>query len=171
MNAETGLFGAHKSLDGDLSGEFIDKEQFIGLVVYHDELLLPLACVEEIIMPPRLTYVPYSQTLVEGVINLRGTIIPVINLRRILNHPRVGITQETRIIIMHDNTMRLGIVVDKITLVRALMPNEITREGLQNFHRTAEILVGLATNNNIVNGILDMAKIVHTVMGEKKTAA
>lgn len=169
QNVEAGLFNAHKSLDGDISHDYVDKEQFIGLIVHHDEFLFPLAHVEEIIMPPKLTFVPYSRRQIEGVINLRGTIIPVINLRRILGHPRTGFSSETRIIILHNEGLRIGIIVDRITLVQALLPEEISQEGLQNFQRTAEILAGLSVKQEKVKGILDMMKIFSLVMAEEES--
>ena len=166
---DSGLFNAHKSLDGDTSHEFADRENFIGLIVHHDEFLFPLTQVEEIIMPPKLTYVPYSRKQIEGVINLRGAIIPVINLRRILAHPRMNSTSETRIVILQKEGMRVGVIVDKITLVQALLPEEISQEGLQNFQRTAEILWGLSVKQEKVKGILDITKILALVMDENRT--
>ncbi|MCT4595604.1 MAG: chemotaxis protein CheW [Anaeromicrobium sp.] len=59
-----------------------------------------------------ITRVPHSPTYVEGVINLRGEIIPVINLRTRLNLENVQLTSDSRIIITKCDEVIVGLLVD-----------------------------------------------------------
>ena len=83
-----GMFTIHGELDGEKVSEFQEREQFIGLFVGKEEFLLPIASVREIIMLPPITYVPNSSEFVDGVINLRGTILPAVNMRKMLDIER-----------------------------------------------------------------------------------
>jgi chemotaxis signal transduction protein len=94
-----GLFAIRKSLDGEQSAEFVDKEQFIGIKIGREEFLLTIGVVNEIIMLPHITWVPNSAQFVEGVINLRGTILPVVNVRKIMRVPRGEVSSSNRVII------------------------------------------------------------------------
>jgi len=68
--------------------------------------------VENIEKAQSITRVPFSQSYLEGVINLRGNIIPVVNLRKRFKMENKDITKDTRIIIINFNGYHVGLVVD-----------------------------------------------------------
>lgn len=84
-----------------------------------------IARVFEIIRMESLTAIPRAPEFVEGVINLRGQIIPVIDLRKRFSLPKTENTRSTRIIIVEMNEMRVGIVVDAVLEVLQLSADSI----------------------------------------------
>ena len=83
---------------------------------YVDNLLLgvDILQVEEINRHLALTPVPHAPECVQGVINLRGEVVTVVNLRTILGLPRGEITKTTRNVVVHGQGEQIGLVVDRI---------------------------------------------------------
>lgn len=157
-----GLFAIRKSLDGEQSAEFVDKEQFIGIKVGKEEFLLTISVVNEIIMLPTITYVPNSPQYVEGVVNLRGTILPVINLRKMMGLSKGDVTSTTRIIICKDDSVnfKVGLLVDAITFVVSLLPDEIVKQSLPAGTADVDLISGVSKNGSKVVGIVELTKIL-----------
>lgn len=106
-----------------------DKEQLIQLVGFKigKEIFgVDILMVQEIIRSAPITYVPNSPEFVEGVINLRGSIIPVIDLRKRLNLHGVGYAKEKDWILILDIAGRVtGFIVDSVTEVIKVQENSI----------------------------------------------
>ncbi|HLY54808.1 MAG TPA: chemotaxis protein CheW [Stellaceae bacterium] len=67
-----------------------------------------------------LTPVPCTPPFLLGVINLRGELCPVVELKRLLGLPEQGITNATRAVILRDGSLELGVVADVIVGVRSV---------------------------------------------------
>ncbi len=76
--------------------------------------------VQEILENTEITPVPTTPHFLRGVINLRGDIVPVVDIRGILQLPVKERTRESRIMILNIGKIRLGILVDAITEVRQI---------------------------------------------------
>lgn len=108
--------------------------QYIGFKLHKEEFLLPMSLVREIIMLTTITFVPKATFLVEGIIALRGEIMPVLNLRRFLRFERGKADSTTRVIILQCDYGGFGIIVDDITEFVRLQTAEV--ESIpQNFFR------------------------------------
>ncbi len=84
---------------------------------------LDIAKVFEIIRHQPITAVPGSPFFVKGVINLRGRIIPVVDLRERFGMPGAEPTKETRIVVAESSGVRVGLIVDSVSEV-LLVPAE-----------------------------------------------
>lgn len=166
---KTGFFSPRGDLDGERQEEYSKFEQFIGLIVSSDEFLLPISEVSEILMLTPITYVPRSPEYIEGVINLRGTIIPTINLRKLAGHERGTPTPNTRIIIVKKTDMYVGLIVDGITYVQSLAPAEIEHEVLPLRNGSGDVITRIAKKEDSIFGILDISKIIEIARGGKDT--
>ena len=79
------------------------KGDLLQLVTFHiadEEFGVDILAVQEIIRPIQITMVPHAAAYIEGVINLRGKVIPVINMRTRFNLPPVERDSRTRIVVM-----------------------------------------------------------------------
>ena len=157
-----GLFAIKKSLDGDISTEFVDRTQFIGTKVSGEEFLLNIDVINEIIMLTPITFVPNSAKYIEGVINLRGTILPVIIVRKMMGMPRGTPTAATRIIICKEEThnIRVGLLVDHITFVVAMLPDSVDAASPPLATSGHDLLSGVSKEGNQIRGVLDLVKIL-----------
>lgn len=95
-------------------------DELIQLVTFStgdEEFGVDILKVQEIILPMAITKVPKAPEFVEGVINLRGKVIPVIDLRRRFGLKSRAQDKYTRIIVIEINLMIVGFVVDSISEV------------------------------------------------------
>jgi purine-binding chemotaxis protein CheW len=98
------------------------------LVSFHlagEEFGLDILRVQEIIRMMDLTRVPNSPDFVEGVINLRGKVIPVIGLRKRLGLPAQEHDTKTRIVVVEVNGSVLGFIVDAVSEVLRITSDTI----------------------------------------------
>jgi purine-binding chemotaxis protein CheW len=120
--------------------------------------------VREIIGLQDITMVPQTPSYVRGVINLRGKVIPVIDLRLKLGMPEVVYTQRTCIIVVHaqvaDSTVLKGIVVDGVSEVLNVSAADI--EDTPDFGEQTQTayLLGMAKIKGSVKILLDIDQVL-----------
>lgn len=103
-----------KEVDDNLD----DDEQVVVFRLDKEEFGAPIASVQEIVrVPEELVRVPQAPSFVEGVINLRGTVLPVIDLRLRLGLEQVERTDRQRIMVFLISDVRTGFIVDQVAEV------------------------------------------------------
>lgn len=109
----------------DLEG-IEDDEQVVVFRLGEEEFGVPIASVHEIVrVPDKLTHVPKAPHFVEGVINLRGAVLPVIDQRRRLGLVDLERNDRQRIMVYAFNNTRTGFIVDAVTEVLKIPKNAI----------------------------------------------
>lgn len=91
--------------------------QLVGFHIGGEEFGLDILAVQEIIRSQQLTRVPNSPDFIDGVINLRGKVIPVVGLRKRFGLGAHDADKQTRIIVAEVNGSILGFVVDSVSEV------------------------------------------------------
>jgi purine-binding chemotaxis protein CheW len=99
--------------------------QLVGFVVGEEEFSVPILSIQEIIKPIEWTRVPRTPGYVLGVFNLRGTVIPLIDLRLKFGLPSAAMTENSRFIVMKNATETAGFVIDRLTEAIRLKKHEI----------------------------------------------
>lgn len=89
--------------------------QLCAFVVGGEEYVIDIMRITEIIQPQRITPVPHAPEYIEGVIHLRGAIVPVVDLRRRLAVPATAPTKKSKYVICTVGGRRVGLVVDAVT--------------------------------------------------------
>ncbi len=104
--------------DTKLDDNLDDDEQVVIFRLDKEEFGAPIASVQEIVrVPEQLIRVPKAPSFVEGVINLRGTVLPVIDLRLRLGLKQVERTDRQRIMVFLISDVRTGFIVDQVAEV------------------------------------------------------
>jgi len=134
--------------------------QHVGFRVNEEEFLLAVSCVREIIMVPTITFVPRATDAIEGILALRGEIMPVLNPRRMWGMPRGGVTPQSRVIIMHHELGGFGLVVDEITDFLSLEDDEIEDVPSNFFSQEFSVVDGVAKRGDRVRGVLGFERLV-----------
>lgn len=101
----------------------MDSKELLQLVTFrlgNEEFSLDILRVQEIIRHMELTRVPRTPDFVDGVINLRGRVIPVLDLRKRFGLPSDERTNETRIIVVDVDNKTVGLKVDAVSEVLRL---------------------------------------------------
>jgi purine-binding chemotaxis protein CheW len=92
-----------------------DEDQVVVFRLGSEEFGVPIAAVQEIVrVPESLTHVPKAPGFVEGVINLRGAVLPVIDQRRRLGLPSMDRNDGQRIMVYAIGDVRIGFIVDAV---------------------------------------------------------
>lgn len=91
--------------------------QVVSFQIANETYALDILNVQEINRTTRVTKVPLTKDWIEGVINLRGQIVPLINLRKRVGLPSRAYDKKTRFIIIKNKGLSIGIVVDSVAEV------------------------------------------------------
>ncbi len=102
-------------------------EQLVIFELNEQKCAIPVMNTQEIIKMVDVTPIPRADTFVEGVINLRGRIVPVVSLHRRLGLEQPENTRDTRIIVVEHNETDVGMIVDRVQEVGWYSPEELER--------------------------------------------
>ena len=116
--------------------------------------------IREIIRPQKLTSLPKSPSFVEGVLNLRGTVIPVIDLRKRFDFPVTDLGKNTRLLIVTVGKQLLGLEVDEVTEVITIHVTDIKPPPQVVNGVSAEYLVGVCLAQESLIMLLNLDKIL-----------
>jgi len=102
-----------------------DLLQLVSFNLGKEEFAVDILKIQEINRMVEITKVPKSPDFVEGVINLRGKVIPIIDLRKRFKLPGSESTKQTRIVVVDIDNMVVGLVVDAVSEVLRLPANTV----------------------------------------------
>jgi purine-binding chemotaxis protein CheW len=140
-------------------------QQVVVFRLEHTSYAVDIAAVSEIVRPQVLTEVPHPPPCVLGVINLRGSIIPVIDLRQRCGLPSVEQTRDTRIVVVQSEGRSVGLQVDAVSEV-IVLPAEaiVSAVGLVRGAESANLLQGVARLEERLILLLDLTEVVDTTV-------
>ncbi|MEW6698199.1 MAG: chemotaxis protein CheW [Bacillota bacterium] len=101
------------------------EEQLVVFQLNDQQYALPINETQEIIRMAEVTRLPNTNYYVEGIINLRGTILPVISLNRRLGLPETEQNEDTRIIVVENKGNKVGMIVDSVLEVGRFTESEV----------------------------------------------
>jgi purine-binding chemotaxis protein CheW len=99
--------------------------QIVGFRVGNETFGVPIHSVHEIVRMMDITNVPDAPIYIEGVINLRGKIIPVIDLRKRFGEKEIKPSKKNRILVAEIGAKMVGLVVDAASEVLKLPPSDV----------------------------------------------
>ncbi len=129
-----------------------------------EEYGLEILKVREIIGLMDITAVPRTPDFVRGVINLRGKVIPVVDLRTKFGMPTVDATEQTCIIVVDistpDNDLEMGILVDSVSEVLDISSDEIEDTPSFGASFDSDFILGMAKAKDSVKILLNIEKVL-----------
>lgn len=133
----------------------------------HTPYGLAAEAVQEIFLLPALTSVPEVGPEVVGVLNLRGQLLPVLNLRLFLGHPKQANNLGQAVVLVQHEGQRVGLVVDHIQNVEAIAPHSITTTLETPYMGNIQhsLTAGLAQHADSVIILLNPAALVQGAVG------
>lgn len=138
--------------------------KYLTFAIGREEYGLPVLKVREIIKVMDITHVPQVAAHVLGVINLRGKVIPVIDLRRKFGFPPQEHTERTCIIVaevaMSASAVMMGIVVDSVSEVVTVSAGDIEQTPDFGGQQASDYLLGLAKVKGGVKILLDLDRVL-----------
>ena len=119
-----------------------------------------ISAVREIIRMQETTRVPRAPEFIEGVINLRGKVIPVVDLRSRFSMPATERTDEHRICVVDVEGQDIGMVVDAVTEVSRIPTTSIEPPSSVITTNDSEYLTGIVKTDEKLIILLDIAKVI-----------
>jgi purine-binding chemotaxis protein CheW len=162
-----------KELDMTESTVAGDEEQLVVFRILDEEYGVPIAAVKEIVrVPEHLTHVPKAPDFIEGIINLRGTVLPVVDERRRLGLPHMQANERQRIMVFLVGGIRTGFIVDSVTEVLRIARADIKElPDLSHEHgRLIPRVVNLEAQERMIL-LLDVEQLLETHEVHAITAA
>lgn len=140
---------------------FVDQEvQLVTFELGQEIYALDILVVQEIERLLSITRVPKAFGFIEGVINLRGNVIPVINLHKLFDLPARVNTERTRIIIVKVQEITAGIVVDGVWEVQRLRLSDIEPPSSVVTTVKTQYIQGIGKKEGQLLILLDIAQVL-----------
>lgn len=121
---------------------------------------VPISAVNEIGEMRRVTAVPGAPGFIEGIINLRGAVIPVIDLRKQFGLQCAGLGKNSRIIVIEVQGHTLGAIVDQVTEVLRVKPTEIEPPSPIIIGPGSRFIEGVAKVGDRLIIVVDLTKLL-----------
>lgn len=158
----------------DAIGQGRVKQDDLHLVTFGmgEDYGVPINQVQEIIRVGNVTMVPNSPGYMEGVINLRGRVLPVLNLRKRLGLEKNGLTKNSRIVVTEVGGKTIGLLVDFVRHV-AKVPLEFVEEAPEEVLEVdTDYIMGVCKLSDRLVILLDLEKLLRrekiVLPGEKQ---
>jgi len=125
---------------------------------------LPASAVESIVPPGQITFVPGTPPWLLGVVNVRGEIESVLDLKAVLGLGRSEITPESRLLIAQDGDLRSGLLVDRMVDIAPFAPDSIGPPPAPLEEGGSTFLSGETTYADETLLILDLAQVLQQAL-------
>lgn len=127
-----------------------ERTDILDFLLIPENFGLPVGVVMEVIPLPEFTEIPGTPDFVVGVINARGRILSVINLRDFLHLPARGISELNKVIVIRWNQLEFGILADSVIGVRNVAKNAILAAPSSIAGLEAEKITGITSDGLII---------------------
>lgn len=138
-------------------------EQVVVFDVAHEAYAVDIARVHEIIRWQPITVIPGAPSCVEGVINLRGKVIPVLDLRQRFGLPTAALTSASRIVVVEINEQTLGLMVDGVSEVLRVAADRIAPPSPLMVSIDSRYLRGIAKLEDRLVVLLDLDQVLSPI--------
>ena len=123
---------------------------------------LDIMRIKEIIRPQKLTPIPKAPSFIEGVINLRGAVIPVADMRKRFEQPISAENRKNRIVICSLASKVIGLLVDEVTEVKRFGRKDIAPAPQFIKGPQADYFLGVARSDDDLIMLIDLERVLST---------
>ncbi len=156
---EPAMYPAHSKTAANAT-DFGGK--FLTFFLAEEEYGIAILKVHEIIGMMAITSVPRTPAFTRGVINLRGKVIPIVDLRLKFEMPAQDQTSETCIIVVHVQGIEIGIVVDRVSEVLNIAGSDIEEAPSFGTDVNTDYILGIGKSQGKVKILLDIDRVLST---------
>ena len=134
--------------------------QVVGFRIGNETYGVRIGSVREIVRVPEITIVPNAPAAIEGVINLRGKIIPVMDLRKRFGNVSVQPDKKNRILVVELESRLLGLIVSSASEVLKIPPSEIEPPGTVFAEGESSYVTGVGKLRGRLIILLDIVRLL-----------
>lgn len=157
--------GTEMSQEDDLAAAKLleEEQQFVTFKLQNEEYGLEIQRAKDIITPPIITSVVDAVNGLLGIINLRGVMLPVIDLRKRLGVQEQPLSKKARIIVVEYENEDVGFLVDEVTQVLKVRDLEIEIPSITNQYNESKLIKGITKIDDRVILILEFDQIIQSI--------
>jgi purine-binding chemotaxis protein CheW len=137
------------------------EQQFVIFHLAEEQYGLEISSVEGIIRLQEIKNIPRSPDYIEGIIHLRGIIVPVIDLRRRFGLPQVKPTKDTRMVVIYMGKTQVGLIVDDVSEVIRVPEDAVEPPPSMVAGADTAFIRGIAKFENRLITLLNHARILN----------
>lgn len=134
--------------------------QFVGFELAGQKYAFHIEQIQEILIPAAVTRIPEVPAYVEGVSNLRGTIIPIIGLRQLFGIDAAVPDDQTRTVVVNVGSRTMGCTVDSVARVMRITTDQIQAAGETVMAPGRRYIEGFARVGDDVYIVLDVVHLL-----------
>ncbi len=142
------------------------EQQLVVFDLAQEAYGVDIGTVREIIRMQDVTSVPHRPDYVSGVINLRGRITPVVDLRKRFDLADLEISRDSRIVVVDIDGDDIGMIVDAVTEVLRISTTQIEPPSTMIAAGGSDYIVGIAKLEERLVLLLDLERVLTQVKGE-----
>jgi purine-binding chemotaxis protein CheW len=157
--------------EGALGSADARSEEFLGFRLDAEEYCLWIRSVREIIRPTDITPIPRGPEDIMGIISLRGSIVPVFDVRRRLSMPHREPDQKSRIVVVVIDGSPVGMVVDHVTEVISAEPGALGPPPTTMGEREAGFVTATLRHQERLIGVVHLERLVAVDTAAARAAA
>ena len=139
----------------------VRRDQLLLFLIEPFRCALPIDSVQEVIRMVAVSPLPQPPPFVEGTINLRGTVIPVLDLRKRFNCPRHDYEARTRILIVTLNGRPAGLIVDDVMDVAEVPRADENLDINDSLEVDPGLVSGVVRVEGFTFAVLDLSRMLH----------
>ena len=136
------------------------ETHIVGFKVGRETYGIPITALHEIVRVPEITAVPDAPAYLEGVINLRGKIVSVVDLRKRFGKPSTSLDRHSRILVVEHRGRLAGMIVDSASEVLKIPESEIEAAPAVMQEGGLDCVTGLAKYQGRLIILLDLRKVL-----------
>jgi purine-binding chemotaxis protein CheW len=146
----------------DILENFKEEVKDVHLVTFNlgEEYGVPISQVQEIVRVGGITMVPNSPSYMEGVINLRGRVLPVLNLRKRLGLSDKEMSSASRIVVTEVGSKVIGLLVDAVSHVIKIPPEYVEPAPEEVLEIDTDYITGVGKLQDMMIILLDLEKLL-----------
>lgn len=136
--------------------------RFLEITIATQVCAIPLLSVREVISIPEITSLPNMPAFFEGMMNLRGKILGVVDLRKRIFGKKLAATDETRevIVVVETDRGEMGVIVDAVNRVLNIEPKDVVAAPVRDSDPVAKYVEGVIKKSDELVLILNMPKLL-----------
>ncbi len=147
-----------KYLQDNIKKDALEEKTIVSFFLAEQEFGIDIRFIQEIIQMVEITKVPDSPSYIEGIINLRGEIVPIVKLRVLINLGKTNISLNTPILIVNSKDIKIGFIIDSVEDVINIPAKDI--EASSKFYPIADFLDGVGKLKSRLLPLFDVNKLI-----------
>ena len=137
------------------------RDRYLTFILGTESYAFEIRYVTEIIGIQKVTEVPNIKEFIKGIINLRGIIVPIVDVRLRFGMEEIEYDERACIIVVKVNNTNIGLIVDEVAEVLSIPENQISLPPLTNKGSQSRFIHGMGKVDSDVKIVLDIHKLLY----------